>query len=72
MSKEEMSKISLLHLSDIHFKKKEKEGFRFFHASVQKKMINEIGAHAKKYGIPDFTVVTGDISFDGKEYEKAF
>ncbi len=66
-----MSKITILHLSDIHFKKKEKEGFRYFNADVIQKMIASIKSHVTKHTIPDFTAITGDISFDGKEYTRA-
>jgi len=66
-----MSKVSILHLSDIHFKKKEKEGFRYFQADVEQKMITAIGEHVKKHDIPGFAAITGDISFDGKDYKKA-
>lgn len=66
-----MSSVSILHLSDIHFKKREKQGSRYFQADVEQKMISAIGEHVKKHGIPRFTAVTGDISFDGKEYTRA-
>ena len=66
-----MSEISILHLSDIHFKKREKEGFRYFQADVEQKMITAIGEHVKKHDIPGFAAITGDISFDGKEYTRA-
>jgi formylglycine-generating enzyme required for sulfatase activity/calcineurin-like phosphoesterase family protein len=55
----------------MHYKKKEKEGFQHFQADVQKKMIAAIDGHVKEHKAPDFTAITGDISFDGKEYKKA-
>lgn len=66
-----MSSVSILHLSDIHFKKREKQGSRYFQADVEQKMISAIGEHVKKHGTPNFAAVTGDISFDGKDYKKA-
>jgi len=64
-----MSKITILHLSDIHFKRNEKETFR---EDVQGKMIAAIKMHREKYHMePDFIAVTGDIAFSGKEYTEA-
>jgi formylglycine-generating enzyme required for sulfatase activity/predicted MPP superfamily phosphohydrolase/energy-coupling factor transporter ATP-binding protein EcfA2 len=61
--------ITILHLSDIHFKRKEKETFR---EDVQGKMIDAIKKHLDKYHQePDFAAVTGDIAFSGKEYDEA-
>ncbi len=34
-------------------------------------MIASIKNHVTKHTIPDFTAITGDISFDGKEYTRA-
>jgi hypothetical protein len=49
--------ITILHLSDIHFKRKEKETFR---EDVQGKMIDAIKKHLEKYHTePDFAAVTG-------------
>jgi formylglycine-generating enzyme required for sulfatase activity/predicted MPP superfamily phosphohydrolase/energy-coupling factor transporter ATP-binding protein EcfA2 len=63
------SRITILHLSDIHFKRKEKETFR---EDVQGKMIDAIKKHLDKYQMePDFAAVTGDIAFSGKEYDEA-
>jgi formylglycine-generating enzyme required for sulfatase activity/predicted MPP superfamily phosphohydrolase/energy-coupling factor transporter ATP-binding protein EcfA2 len=64
-----MSEVKILHLSDIHFKRKEKETFR---EDVQGKMIDAIKKHLDKYRLePDFAAVTGDIAFSGKEYDEA-
>ncbi len=72
MSKEEVkASVSILHLSDIHFKKKEKDGFRNYQEDVEEKMLTAINEHVKEHGIPDFTAITGDISHDGKEYKRA-
>jgi 3',5'-cyclic AMP phosphodiesterase CpdA len=62
-------RIIILHLSDIHFKRNEKETFR---GDVQSKMIDAIKEHMEKYPMePDFAAVTGDIAFSGKEYDEA-
>ena len=66
-----MSSVSILHLSDTHFKIQEEEGRRSFHANVIEKMITAIGEHVQEHGIPDFVAITGDISFDGKNYTNA-
>jgi 3',5'-cyclic AMP phosphodiesterase CpdA len=64
-----MSEVKILHLSDIHFKRNEKETFR---DDVQNKMIAAIKKHLEKYRVePDFMAVTGDIAFSGKEYDEA-
>ncbi|MGD2086029.1 MAG: SUMF1/EgtB/PvdO family nonheme iron enzyme [Candidatus Aminicenantes bacterium] len=64
-----MSEVKILHLSDIHFKRKEKETFR---EDVQAKMIDAIKKHLGKFHTePDFAAVTGDIAFSGKEYDEA-
>ena len=63
--------ITILHLSDIHFKWKKIETFR---EDVEEKMIDTIKAHLDNiHSELDFVAVTGDIAFSGKgdEYEKA-
>jgi len=64
-----MSKITILHLSDIHFKKKKKEENKAFRQTVQQRLIDAVEAHNKEYGSPDVVAVTGDIAFSGKEHE---
>jgi formylglycine-generating enzyme required for sulfatase activity/calcineurin-like phosphoesterase family protein len=64
-----MSEITILHLSDIHFKKKIDEENKNFRQEVQKKLIHTVKAHTKKHKKPDFVVVTGDIAFSGKQHE---
>ena len=65
-----MSKITILHLSDVHFKRKDKETTPTFHQDVAVKMIDTIKQHLDKYHVvPDVAAVTGDIAFSGKEYE---
>jgi predicted MPP superfamily phosphohydrolase len=68
-----MSEITILHLSDIHFKKRIDEENKNFRQEVQKKLIDTVKKHTKKHGSPDFVAVTGDIAFSGKkhEYEEA-
>jgi predicted MPP superfamily phosphohydrolase len=64
-----MSQIKILHLSDIHFKRKEKETFR---DDVEEKMAAAIKEHLEANDAAlDFVAVTGDIAFSGKEYDKA-
>ncbi|MGD2086519.1 MAG: SUMF1/EgtB/PvdO family nonheme iron enzyme [Candidatus Aminicenantes bacterium] len=64
-----MSEITILHLSDIHFKKKIDEKNQTFRQNVQTGLIDAIGAHVKKHHNPDFVGVTGDIAFSGKSHE---
>ncbi|MCX6580207.1 MAG: hypothetical protein NT166_08485 [Candidatus Aminicenantes bacterium] len=66
-----MSEISILHLSDIHFKAKKYEDSTTFREDVQRKMIETIKTYSTKHGIPHFVAVTGDIAFSGKEYDEA-
>jgi len=67
-----MSKLTILHLSDIHFKRKEKEERKHYREDVQDGMIEKIGEHIEKNKLNlDFVVVTGDIAFSAKEYEEA-
>jgi formylglycine-generating enzyme required for sulfatase activity/predicted MPP superfamily phosphohydrolase/energy-coupling factor transporter ATP-binding protein EcfA2 len=64
-----MSEINILHLSDIHFRKKKGEDNSTFRRVVQRKTVSKIEEHLKKHEPPDFVVVTGDIAFSGKELE---
>jgi formylglycine-generating enzyme required for sulfatase activity/predicted MPP superfamily phosphohydrolase/energy-coupling factor transporter ATP-binding protein EcfA2 len=65
-----MSKITILHLSDVHFKTKEKESTPTFRQDVTTKMIDTIQQHLDKHHVvPEVVAVTGDIAFSGKEYE---
>jgi hypothetical protein len=61
-----MSEITILHLSDIHFKKKKEEENKTFHQTVQQRLIDAVVAHNREYGSPDVVAVTGDIAFSGK------
>ena len=66
-----MSEITILHLSDIHFKKKKDEDSDSFREDIQRKMVETIKNHVGKHGTPHFVAVTGDIAFSGKEYDQA-
>jgi formylglycine-generating enzyme required for sulfatase activity/predicted MPP superfamily phosphohydrolase/energy-coupling factor transporter ATP-binding protein EcfA2 len=68
-----MSDILILHLSDIHFKNREKEDNKNFRKDVQKKLLEAVKSFGKKEGVPDVVAITGDIAFSGKahEYEEA-
>jgi formylglycine-generating enzyme required for sulfatase activity/predicted MPP superfamily phosphohydrolase/energy-coupling factor transporter ATP-binding protein EcfA2 len=69
-----MSDIKILHLSDIHFKKKIDEKSKTFREKVQNELIDAVKTHAKQHGNPDFVAITGDIAFSGKthEYDEAW
>jgi formylglycine-generating enzyme required for sulfatase activity/calcineurin-like phosphoesterase family protein/energy-coupling factor transporter ATP-binding protein EcfA2 len=64
-----MSEITILHLSDIHFKKKKEEKNKTFCQAVQQRLIDAVAAHNRKYGSPDVVAVTGDIAFSGEKHE---
>ncbi|MCX6580204.1 MAG: SUMF1/EgtB/PvdO family nonheme iron enzyme [Candidatus Aminicenantes bacterium] len=68
-----MSEITILHLSDIHFKKKKDDDNDVFRQTVQERLIGAVTGHAEKQGNPDFVAITGDIAFSGKkeEYDQA-
>ncbi|MBE9591889.1 MAG: metallophosphoesterase, partial [Proteobacteria bacterium] len=67
-----MSEIEILHLSDIHFKKKKDEDRKAFREDVRAKMLAQITEHIENNNLDlDFVAVTGDIAFSGKEYEEA-
>lgn len=67
-----MSQVSILHLSDIHFKPKGSETEKTFRQDVKTKMLDTIKIHLdSKKGELDVVTVTGDISFSGKEYDEA-
>jgi formylglycine-generating enzyme required for sulfatase activity/predicted MPP superfamily phosphohydrolase/energy-coupling factor transporter ATP-binding protein EcfA2 len=64
-----MSEITILHLSDIHWRKKIDEKNKTFRQNVQNELIDAIATHAEKQGPPDFVAITGDIAFSGKKHE---
>jgi formylglycine-generating enzyme required for sulfatase activity/predicted MPP superfamily phosphohydrolase/energy-coupling factor transporter ATP-binding protein EcfA2 len=67
-----MNEMTILHLSDIHFKRKEKEITPTLLQDVTTKMIGAIKKHMEKHHVvPDVVAVTGDIAYSGKEYDEA-
>lgn len=67
-----MSKITILHLSDIHFKRNEDDENKTFRKDVREKMVAKIKEHMEENNWDvDFVAVTGDIAFSGKEYDEA-
>jgi formylglycine-generating enzyme required for sulfatase activity/predicted MPP superfamily phosphohydrolase/energy-coupling factor transporter ATP-binding protein EcfA2 len=68
-----MSKITILHLSDIHFRKKKDEKNKTFRLDVQQKLLQAVETHLKEHETSDVVTVTGDIAFSGKkpQYDEA-
>ncbi len=68
-----MSEITILHLSDIHFRRKKDDQNKNFRLDVQQKLIQAVKAHLKEHVPPDVVAITGDIAFSGKkpEYDEA-
>ena len=67
-----MSTITILHMSDIHFKRREYESRKAYRDQVKTKMIEKIKEHLDYNTVElDFAVITGDIAFSGKEYVEA-
>ena len=67
-----MGKITILHLSDIHFKENKDDKRKAFREDVREKMLAKITEHIDNNNLDlDFVAVTGDIAFSGKEYEEA-
>ena len=67
-----MSKIEILHLSDIHFKRNKDDENETFRKKVSQEMLAKIKEHIDSNNLNlDFVAVTGDIAFSGKEYEEA-
>ncbi|NIM17712.1 MAG: SUMF1/EgtB/PvdO family nonheme iron enzyme [Candidatus Aminicenantes bacterium] len=65
-----MSEITILHLSDIHFKTKGLDTDKSVRRQVGKHMMETIETHVKENRmIPDVVAVTGDIAYSGKEDE---
>jgi len=73
-----MNEITILHLSDIHFKRNKDEDNKAFRKTVQQRLMDAVTAHLnehkKEHKPLDFVVITGDIAFSGKkeEYDEAF
>ena len=67
-----MSAIEILHLSDIHFKKKKDDKNKTFRKKVSQEMVAKIKEHIGSNNLNlDFVAVTGDIAYSGIEYEEA-
>ncbi|MCP5053897.1 MAG: SUMF1/EgtB/PvdO family nonheme iron enzyme, partial [bacterium] len=68
-----MNELTILHLSDIHFRKSEKEKKPRFRQEVHQALIDAVTEHSETNGFPDFAAVTGDVAFLGKkgEYDEA-
>ena len=67
-----MSEITILHLSDIHFKMDKDDERKSFREDVRAKMLAKIKEHIGNNNLDlDFVAVTGDIAFSGTEYEEA-
>jgi formylglycine-generating enzyme required for sulfatase activity/predicted MPP superfamily phosphohydrolase len=68
-----MSEITILHLSDIHFRKKKDDQDITSRKNIQQKLIRAVKDHLKEHEPPDVVAITGDIAFSGKktEYDKA-
>ncbi|UCH96670.1 MAG: SUMF1/EgtB/PvdO family nonheme iron enzyme [Candidatus Aminicenantes bacterium] len=72
-----MNEITILHLSDIHFRKKKSkkkhDQNQLFRQDVQQKLIDAVSSHVKETSAPQVVAVTGDIAFSGKkpEYDEA-
>jgi formylglycine-generating enzyme required for sulfatase activity/3',5'-cyclic AMP phosphodiesterase CpdA len=64
-----MSEITILNLSDIHFKKKKDDNIKSFRQQLQQELIQAVKVHSEKHDPPDFVVVTGDIAFSGQKHE---
>ncbi|MCP4219166.1 MAG: NACHT domain-containing protein, partial [bacterium] len=62
-----MQPFTILHLSDIHFKKSEADHQTAFRENVHNKIIAAVEMHCREYAPPDFVVITGDIAFTGKK-----
>jgi predicted MPP superfamily phosphohydrolase/energy-coupling factor transporter ATP-binding protein EcfA2 len=70
----DMNEITILHLSDIHFKKKKDEENKTFRQKVQQRLVEAVTGHLEEHKKLDFVAITGDIAFSGKkkEYDEAF
>ncbi len=74
---ENMSEITILHLSDIHFRKKKSKNKddenKLSRQDVRQKLIDAVSSHLKDNAAPGIVAITGDIAYDGKKpgYDKA-
>ena len=63
--------INILHLSDLHFKRNEREDRPDFRKDIGRKMVAAIKEHLKKPPQLDLIAITGDIAYNGKDYQEA-
>ncbi len=68
-----MSEITILHLSELQFKKDLAENDMIFRQTVRREFLASIETHIETFAPPDVVAVTGDIAYSGKkqEYEEA-
>jgi predicted MPP superfamily phosphohydrolase/energy-coupling factor transporter ATP-binding protein EcfA2 len=71
IGKEDLSMITILHLSDLHFKKNNREDRPDFRKDIGRKMLDAIKEHVRKESRLDLIAITGDIAYDGKDYQEA-
>jgi formylglycine-generating enzyme required for sulfatase activity/predicted MPP superfamily phosphohydrolase/energy-coupling factor transporter ATP-binding protein EcfA2 len=64
-----MNEITILHLSDIHFKKKKDDKDISFREKVREKLVRAVKTHYREKNPPDVVAFTGDIAFSGKKSE---
>jgi hypothetical protein len=66
-----MSEITILHLSDIHTRKKKSKmkdhENKLFREDVQRKLLDTVSSHLNENSTPDVVAGTGDIAFSGKK-----
>ncbi len=66
------SRITILHLSDIHFRRPDKEKRPTYRQDVRDNLLEALSGHFEGGGVvPEVIAVTGDIAFSGKEYAEA-
>src|ERR1700722_16250749 len=70
---ERMSRIRMVHLSDIHFGQENKDGAFHLQNYVRDAVTGDCERMRAKLGVANGIVVTGDIAFAGKkeEYDRA-
>ncbi len=64
-----MSKLTWLHLSDIHFRPHSIDSFEEY--IVFEELFEQIEREAKEGVKPEIIFITGDIADNGKDYSKA-
>ena len=68
-----MSEITILHLSDIHSRKKKSKNQddenKLYRQDVRQKLIDAVNSHLEENTAPEVVAVTGDIAYYGKKTE---